>query len=176
LGKNRQSVWTIPTQAFADAHFATYPTKLVEPCVKAGTSEKGCCPKCLAPWTKLKKKGELIGSGLRSESGDENKSVFKVRKRADAPGAEVSAKSIFRTGIVQTYETIGWEPSCDCNAGEPIPCTVLDPFSGSGTTALVAARYFRNAIGIELNPKYLEMARHRIAADMPLFNKQITWR
>jgi DNA modification methylase len=170
LGKNRQSVWTIPTQPFEGAHFATYPIKLVEPCVKAGTSEKGCCPKCLAPWHKLKEKDELIGSAFRDGPDNTNNSTFKVRKRADAPGAEVSAKSIFRTGIMQTYKTVGWAPSCSCDAGEPIPCTVLDPFSGSGTTALVAARHFRSAIGIELNPEYLEMARNRIASDLPLFN------
>lgn len=175
LGKNRLSVWTIPTQGFAGGHFATYPTKLVEPCIKAGTSEKGCCPKCLAPWQRLREKGPLIVAdrSFRSErytKGDKDNSIVKARKRADAPGAEVSPTSVFRTNLIQTYETIGWQPSCNCDAGEPIPCTVLDPFSGSGTTALIAARNFRNAIGIELNPEYLEMARQRIAYDMPLFN------
>ena len=36
-GRNKRSVWTIPTQAFPDAHFATYPEKLVEPCIAAGS-------------------------------------------------------------------------------------------------------------------------------------------
>ena len=47
--------------------------------------------------------------------------------------------------------------------------TVLDPFLGSGTTALVADRLERDAIGIELNPTYAEMARRRIEGDAPLF-------
>lgn len=34
---NKRSVWTIPTQPFPDAHFATYPEKLVEPCIAAGS-------------------------------------------------------------------------------------------------------------------------------------------
>ena len=37
--RNRRSVWEIPTQPFPDAHFATYPEKLVEPCVLAGSAE-----------------------------------------------------------------------------------------------------------------------------------------
>jgi len=47
--------------------------------------------------------------------------------------------------------------------------TVLDPFLGSGTTALVAGQLQRNAIGIELNPKYAEMARRRISNDAGMF-------
>ena len=39
---------------------------------------------------------------------------------------------------------------------------MLDPFMGSGTTAVVAARYNRNYVGIELNPEYIEIALNRI--------------
>ncbi len=48
--------------------------------------------------------------------------------------------------------------------------TVLDPFLGSGTTELVADQLGRNAVGVELNPKYAEMARRRIANDCPMFS------
>ena len=54
-------------------------------------------------------------------------------------------------------------------AGCPVGGTVLDPFLGSGTTALVADQLQRNAIGIELNPAYAEMARKRVLGDSPLF-------
>jgi len=54
-------------------------------------------------------------------------------------------------------------------AGCPVGGTVLDPFLGSGTTALVADRMQRNAIGIELNPDYAQMAERRIHMDAPLF-------
>ena len=47
--------------------------------------------------------------------------------------------------------------------------TILDPFSGAGTTALVADRLGRNAIGIDLSHQYVEMARERLVADCPLF-------
>jgi DNA modification methylase len=36
LGRNRRSVWTVPTAPFPGAHFATFPPKLIEPCILAG--------------------------------------------------------------------------------------------------------------------------------------------
>jgi DNA modification methylase len=53
-------------------------------------------------------------------------------------------------------------------AGCPVGGTVLDPFAGAGTVALVADRLQRHAIGIELNPAYADMARERVRADAPL--------
>ena len=35
-GRNRRSVWTIATQPYSGAHFATFPPKLIEPCILAG--------------------------------------------------------------------------------------------------------------------------------------------
>jgi DNA modification methylase len=79
--RNKRSVWTIPTHPFKQAHFATFPPRLVETCLKAG------CP---------------IGG------------------------------------------------------------TVLDPFAGSGTTGLVAAKLGRLFIGIERSSQYAAMAERRI--------------
>lgn len=87
-GRNARNVWTIPTQPFSGAHFATMPPDLAERCIKAG-----------------------------SRPGD----------------------------------------------------TILDPFSGAGTTAMVADRLGRNAIGIELNQSYAEMSRARVVQDAGLF-------
>ncbi len=58
-------------------------------------------------------------------------------------------------------------------AGSPEGGTVLDPFAGAGTVPLVAARHGRIGIGIELNPKYAEMARERIISDAPMFTEEI---
>lgn len=52
-GRNKRSVWTVASQGYPGAHFATFPTKLIEPMIKAGTSEKGCCSICGAPWTRV---------------------------------------------------------------------------------------------------------------------------
>jgi DNA modification methylase len=41
LGKNKRSVWTITTKPYKEAHFAVFPTELIEPCVKAGCPEEG---------------------------------------------------------------------------------------------------------------------------------------
>ncbi|RLG68671.1 MAG: hypothetical protein DRO11_08735, partial [Methanobacteriota archaeon] len=65
------------------------------------------------------------------------------------------------------HYTLGWT-DCGCNAGWR-PGVVLDPFLGSGTTALVAAKLQRDCIGIELNPSYVEMAVRRLRKNVPLF-------
>lgn len=86
--RNKRSVWSISTQPFSEAHFATMPPELAETCIQAG-----------------------------------------------------------------------------CPAGG----TVLDVFGGAGTTGLVADRLQRDAILIELNPEYAEMARERIASEAGMF-------
>jgi len=62
---------------------------------------------------------------------------------------------------VTSAKTIGWKPGCECNAGAPVPCTVLDPFGGTGTTAAAALSKNRRAITIELNPEYVEFIRRK---------------
>jgi DNA methylase len=51
--RNKRSVWTIATSPFPEAHFATFPPALIEPCILAGTSERGVCSHCGAPWRRL---------------------------------------------------------------------------------------------------------------------------
>jgi len=63
-GRNLRSVWHIATEATGYSHYATFPRKLVTPCIKAGTSEKGACRECGAPWARVveKQKGEAPAS------------------------------------------------------------------------------------------------------------------
>jgi len=56
-------------------------------------------------------------------------------------------------------------------AGSAEGDTVLDPFTGSGTVAVVANRHGRNFVGTELNADYAEIARERITKDAPMLNK-----
>jgi DNA modification methylase len=58
-------------------------------------------------------------------------------------------------------------------AGSRVGDTVLDPFGGAGTTALVANRFERHAILCELNPAYAQMAQDRLAADAGLFSEVV---
>ena len=60
----------------------------------------------------------------------------------------------------------GWSPGCECRL-EPVPCTVLDPFMGSGTTGAVALRLGRNFVGCELNPEYVNLAESRLRGEAP---------
>lgn len=55
-------------------------------------------------------------------------------------------------------------------AGCPEGGTVLDPFGGAGTTGMVADRMQRDAILVELNPEYAELARQRIEGDGGMFS------
>jgi DNA modification methylase len=49
-GRNLRTVWAVNPQPYAGAHFATFPPDLIRPCVLAGTSSRGCCKECGAPW------------------------------------------------------------------------------------------------------------------------------
>ena len=148
--RNRRSVWTVTTKPYSGAHFAVMPADLVEPCIKAGTSEQGCCPECGAPWERV----------VERESGEINAGA-KARGRIEAGLA--SSKTTLSSGTPGHSYTTGWRPTCTCGESlEPAPCTVLDPFAGSGTTLAVALRHGRSGVGCELNPEYVRLANERI--------------
>lgn len=147
--RHKRSVWTVNTYAYAEAHFATFPPKLIEPCILAGTSEKGCCPACGSPWRRVMERPARPTTRKRTarSANDGNRMIGRrYQKWLDE----------------NPMQTLGWEPGCTCDAGEPVPCTVLDPFAGSGTTGLVSIRNRRSFVGIELNPDYAAMARRRM--------------
>jgi DNA modification methylase len=150
-GRNKRTVWEIATEPFPGAHFATFPKKLIEPCIKAGCPHK-CCAKCGAPWVRE----------VEREPSDwaDPKAAGEPTRHGLAPAAACGAGG-FKG---KSAETIGFSPSCSCNA-DTVPGTVLDPFGGAGTTGLVATRLHRDAILIELNPDYAVMAEARIRDD-----------
>ena len=43
LGRNKRTVWTVATKPYSEAHFATFPPALIEPCIRAGCPEGGIC-------------------------------------------------------------------------------------------------------------------------------------
>lgn len=145
-GANRRTVWTIATQPYPGAHFATFPPKLIELCILAGTSPKAC-EVCGAPWERVVEREpmEIKRSGRGVTLG-------KYGKTAASGTMTKPATSV----------TIGWQPTCTCQNEGKGCCIVLDPFMGSGTTGMVAAIHQRNFIGFELNPEYCKMAEKRI--------------
>jgi len=153
-GRNKRTVWEIPTQPYPEAHFATYPEKLVEPCILAGTSEKGVCSECGKPWERLvEASGGTIGKAWHDHTND------LARGMRDYSGGKATDGTYKR-------EHIGWQPTCECNA-DTVPATVLDPFAGSGTTMAVAQRLGRKGIGTDISKEYLQLAEKRIC-DIPL--------
>ena len=56
-GGNKRDLWLIPTQSTGRGHFATFPEELVETCILAGTSGRGCCASCGAPWDRDRHRG-----------------------------------------------------------------------------------------------------------------------
>ncbi len=159
-GANLRNVWPIATKPYSDAHFATFPPEIVEPCIKAGTSEKGVCSSCGAPW--LRQVGTAQPAPGR---GSGNKARKYGRDRGgnpDRPSGQASSVP----WSPSTTPTVGWLPSCDCDAGAPVPAIVLDPFGGAGTVGLVADSLGRDAILIELNADYCVMAERRLKAGL----------
>jgi DNA modification methylase len=210
-GRNIRSVWELATQPYPEAHFATFPEALPERCIRAGTSERGCCPECGAPWERvvvatgadngrvredvgdwIKHKGGNA-DGKRSRSG----ATYKPQRAAtddwrstcscaDASGADdtltntapapPSLGGVDDAGAAPNpVATKGWQQSCSCDGCgteephmvctdtlNPVPCTVLDPFMGSGTVALVARRLGRRSIGVELNESYAALCARRL--------------
>lgn len=179
--RNKRSVWEVPLHSYPGAHFATYPPKLIEPCILAGTSEKGCCPECGKGWQRvLVEKG---GNKIKGESGFQRDRSLKLNRNG--------VDSTLDGGEFIQKETVGWAPDCECygvkvvspyptdresprysylvekwwewwNILKPeydtldtVPCVVLDPFFGSGTTAEVAIKNKRHCWGIELSKSYI---------------------
>lgn len=152
-GRNRRSVWTIPTEPYPEAHFATFPQDLVKPCVLAGTSERGGCSQCGAPWDRVVTGPPEMRSwhSHANDAGAGNDQDGAFRKRQ------------WLESLKYPSATAGWRPTCRCpgQRGRTVPAVVLDPFAGAGTALLVAAALGRRAVGIELNPAYAAMAARR---------------
>lgn len=180
-------------------HFASFPPELAERCIKAGTSERGCCAMCGAPWVRVVERGGPDLAHQRASGGDASGEYHgqSTKDHASHGVQDASAvKARILAGMVEKTTT-GWAPSCACEArcqrmgcrssGHPplltdgvcpkcgtrqentIPCTVLDPFAGAFTAPMVADRLQRHAIGIELSVTYCEMARARLTKDAGMF-------
>lgn len=150
--RNKRSVWTVAAKPYFGSHYATFPMDLIEPCILAGTSERGCCVACGAPWERLVER-TLTGA-------------IEDRPFRGLPREGAMAHQKMRAGDSRSVTT-SWQPTCACNA-DVVPCTVLDPFFGSGTTAAVALKHGRRFIGCDIDERNIELAHDRISKSQPM--------
>lgn len=163
-----RSVWQINPQPYKKGHYAAWPEKLVEQMIRAGSSERGCCPQCGAPWQR-QTVTEKVPVTKKAGKGKGSRSAVQTG------GVETSSMV---SGLIGRVTTIGWKPSClhgrehpisqeeldadptliddfEIRPFDPAPCVVFDPFAGSGTTARVAIKTGRAAIASDLSDEYL---------------------
>lgn len=143
---------------YAGAHFAVFPERLVEPCLLSSTSAGGCCPSCGAQWARVVEKaavGRVRGDqgGLGTQDGRESHGLDEVDRAEWAEGV--------------VTRTTGWEPGCACGETSAARPVVMDIFSGSATTGMVALQNGRDYVGLDLNPEYLPLAEARLRGTAP---------
>jgi len=147
--------------------------------IKLGTSEYGACPKCGAPIVRTIKKGDQneewkskcgadSTGNYRGESekwnkqdnvGKSNYTGFNARWKSKQQNASDVKRNVLNGMRDVEYE---WKPSCDCGCEEKVPCIVLDPFGGSGTTGEVARDLGRDWVLIELSEDYIKLIEKRL--------------
>ena len=152
---NKRSVWSVNTKPYKGAHFAVFPEELIEPCIMAGTSQRGHCPKCNARWIR-----DIERVASTSNECPKTQSSHEARGGIGKPTGTVGKSG---GGRINGYTTtLGWIANCDCGV-DPVADIVLDPFMGSGTTAQVAQQLGRKYLGCELNPDYKTLQDKRVA-------------
>jgi DNA modification methylase len=154
LGKLPGSVWTIPTEPLhvpdhlGVDHFAAYPTEFPRRIIQ-GWSPRGVCVECgegrrpvvereASDWERRKAAGEPMRHGLHGAAG------------SNAGGF---------SGLVGTIT--GEACACPEPTAPTRPGTVLDPFGGTGTTALVADALGRHGISLDMSADYCRLAGWR---------------
>jgi len=155
-GRNLRSVWSFPTQPYPEAHFAVFPEKLPELCIKAATPEAGCCAECGAPWHRIVESKFIPQQDVRDPA--------KLKKGSNKGMDSSNTWGETPRGTNEVV-TIGWLPTCKCNA-DKVPSIALDPFLGAGTTLKVAKKLNRRAIGFDTSEEYCQLAVKRCRQTM----------
>jgi len=190
---------SLASRVYGKKHFAIMAEELASTCIKPSVSQKGCCPKCRSPWERvfgsvvdnldpvapIKRKDveltpedsavieyiEKHGGDYRiSVEGDKHCSNWKDEPIKGGRTYHFDRKgySLFYWGIERIEK---WVPTCQCGEKEEdnVSCTVLDPFSGSGTTGVCAIKLGHSYLGLELNPEYYEMSREILGSIDPIY-------
>lgn len=150
--------WKIAASGYDGAHYATFPPALVTPLVKAMCPERVCMV-CGEPSRRMLGEATYVGRGAGERSAWESGGTHHGKSNVGRyePGH-----------ITKQVKTLGWT---DCGHDAWRPGIVLDPFAGSGTTLAVATGHGRDAIGIDLDSRNVDLARDRVG---PLFFHETT--
>lgn len=102
-------------KGWSGAHFAVWPPHLVRPMLLASTSERGCCPQCLAPWERVVVKPDMKKRPTRSrQSKTMNTDAVHINNAWD--GHPKSAGQSYQEWRNQNPDvTIDWRPTCICH-------------------------------------------------------------
>lgn len=166
-GANARDVQTWAAEPLKEKHYAAYPTKLVEFCLRAGTSARGYCVKCGAPWCRVVE-GSPDTEAVRALARNGKDWTARGKDNTAKIGENKHGNDFHN--FTPEVRTIDWRPSCRCSdARPPRPGLVLDPFAGSGRTGIAAMRLGLDFVGCELNPDYAEMARKLLKEESPLY-------
>jgi hypothetical protein len=117
--------------------------------VASGADSSGGYSGVSSKWLKQDELGKQTYTGFNKRWKEKQQNASDVKRR-------------ILDGMVEKT-TLRWEPTCTCNSEKTVAPIVLDPFMGSGTTALVALKHARDFVGIELNPEYIALAEKRIS-------------
>jgi hypothetical protein len=148
LGKLPGSVWTIPTQPLIVPdelgvdHFAAFPMEWPRRIIR-GWSPEGICVEC--------------GQGRRPVTNVERNGDCTERRASDR-GYGIAQGQNRNAGA---FTITGYACGCDEPTADTTPAVVLDPFGGTGTTALVAHALGRHGISVDLSSDYCRLARWR---------------
>jgi SAM-dependent methyltransferase len=141
-------VWTIPTQPYAGAHYATWPIRLASRLVNL-MCPRQVCTVCGTPRRRITQADEATRLANRERTG------FAVRDGRENGDATYRSTAF----LPSAHTTLGWS---DCGHDSYRNGITLDPFAGSGTTLAAASGLGRDSIGIDLDPRNLDLARARV--------------
>ncbi len=144
----------INAKGFGGAHYATFPQELLEIPIDAMCPQRVCC-ECGEPSrrviesVRLSKNGDVIDKDYKAGMTRADDAIYGNRRVGLGPDPY---KHTVR-------KHVGWT---DCGHDAYRAGVVLDPFAGSGTTLQVATGRGRNAIGIDVDERNVDMARERV--------------
>lgn len=122
-GRNKRNLWRLPPMPTPDAHFATFPLELPETCLMAGTSERGVCPTCAAPWRRIVDRPtsgdwhpdkEAKGNGVQRIGKNGTQHAEAMQRRLNDSTAKARANGAAHDSPFGSATTLGWEPTCKC--------------------------------------------------------------